>query len=147
MGKTYVKIAFNSETIGQKFETIDDAVAYAEQHHETDENDILKIYVYNTDGELCDRQECSRNPYSGDFVYYAWGVYGENFFDDSHRVSDSEIFADGINSEQDAREIAETFRNKFKKFDRVTIANYSQTVNENIGDLGEEIVIYDENED
>lgn len=49
-----------------------------------------------------------------------------------------------INSEEEARELAETIRDKFDRFDRVTIASYSQTTSENVGDLGKEIVIYGE---
>lgn len=141
MKKTYVKVKFNNKFIDQKFDTIDEAVAYAEQHHEADEDDVLDIYVYSDDGSY-EHQESSRNPHSGDFIYYAWGIFGENFFDDSQRVSDSEILAECINSEEEARELAETIRDKFDKFDRVTIASYSQTTSENVGDLGEKIVIY-----
>lgn len=144
--KTYVKIKLNNKFITTKFNTIDYAVQYVEQHFEADENDVLDIYVYNNDDIAIEHQECTRNPYSGDFIYYAWGIYGENYFDDSKVVFDSESLIECINSEEEARELVETIKDKFSKFDRVTIASYSQTISENVGDLGEEIVVYERGE-
>lgn len=144
--KTYVKIEFNNEIIDKKFDTLDDAVFYVEMKYNADKNDILNIYVYYDDDVAIEHQASTRNPYSGDLIYYSWGIYGENFFEGSDRVYNSEILAECINSEEETIKIAETIRDKFEKFDRVTIASYAQSVWESFGYSHTEITIYERGE-
>ena len=143
--KTYVTIELNGQAIDKKFDTIDDAVGYAEQHKKDVETDTLEINVYDTEGEMLEYQTSKRNPYSGDFEYYTWGIFGRDFDKESGRCTDSEILEELINSEEEAREIAEKLhKDKFSRFDTVSIESYLQTIDENIGDVGKSYIIYGE---
>ena len=140
--KTYVTIELNGQAIDKKFDTIDDAVEYAEQHKKDVETDTLEINVYDTEGEMLEYQTSKRNPYSGDFEYYTWGIFGYNVNEDG-KVTDNETLAELINSEKEAREIAD-IKDKFSKFDKVCIESYLQKISENIGDVGKSYIIYGE---
>ena len=144
--KTYVTIELNEETIDTKFDTIDEAVYYAEQHKEDIDTDVLEIDVYDSENNLLEWQTSKRNPYSGDFMYNTWGIFGYNV-NEGGKVTNSETLYELINSEAEAREIAENIKDKFSRFDRVCIESYLQTISENIGDVDKSYIIYGENPD
>lgn len=144
--KTYVRITLNEKTIDTKFDTIDEAVGYAERHKEDIDTDVLEIDVYDSENNLLEWQTSERNPCSGDFMYNTWGIFGYNV-NEGGKVTDSETLSELINSEAEAREIAENIKDKFSRFDRVCIESYLQTTSENIGDVDKSYVIYGENSD
>lgn len=152
---TYVTINLNGQAIDKKFDTIDSAVDFAENcdlayvkamYEEESENDVLEIDVYDSENNLLEWQTSKRNPYSGDFEYFTWGIFGYNI-NEYGKATDSETLAELINSEEEARKIAETIKDKFSKFDEVCIESYLQTISENIGDVGESYIIYGEDEE
>lgn len=141
--KTYVKIELNGELIDEKFDTIDDAVMYAERHGENADTDVLEIDVYDIEDNLLEWQTSERNYNSGDFVYNTWGIFGYTV-NEVGKVTDNENLVMLINSEAEARERAENIKDKFSRFDRVCIESYSQTISENIGDVDKCYIIYSE---
>lgn len=129
--KTYVTI----DKLDKRYDSIDDAIQAAEDM----ELETVTVYVHDEDGNILDSQECDRNPYSNDLVYCTWGVFAYR-----HNGYCDKMLAEGINSEAEAREAAEKCKNDFWKYEEVRIETYEQTLSENIGDVGESIIIYGE---
>lgn len=146
--KTYVTIELNDKTI-MSFDTIDEAVEYAERLKEYIETDAetLEISVYDTENKMLEYQTSKFNAHSGHFEYCTWGIFGYDIDEESGKCTNCEILESLINSEAEARKIAETIKDKFSRFDRVCIEWYLQSIDENIGDVGASYIIYGENPD
>lgn len=135
---TYVEL----KGFDNKFDTIDDAIQFAEDK----QLETAEIFVFSEDGDILESQECERNPHSGDLVYYTWGVFGYTFYEENAEIESSDILAEDINSEEEAREIADTLKEKFGRYNKVTIAHCGTTLSEYTGDTDEEFEIYGQEE-
>lgn len=114
--KTYV------EYQGKKFDTISDAIEYAEEiAAETAEIDVYD----SSDNCYLEGQTAKRNPYSNDLVYITWGV----FFDDN-----CDNWIGEINSYDEAYEMAINLKKQNPESD-IFIQAYTQTLSENIENI------------
>lgn len=113
--KTYV------EYQGKKFDTISDAIEYAEDIAA----ETAKIDVYDNSGNYLEGQTAERNPYSNDLVYTTWGVFLDDNCD--HWIGE-------INSHDDAYEMAVNLKKQNPESD-IFIQAYTQTLSENIDNI------------
>lgn len=134
MTKTYVTI----DDLEKHYTNIDDAVQAAEEMG----LESMVIYVGDESGEILYSQNCERNPRTREFVYYAWGIIGYTYYEDSNCIECTEILAEGINSKEEALEKAKEIQDQFTSYDVVRAESYSQTVSENIGEISESITVY-----
>lgn len=132
--KTYVTI----DNLEKHYADIDDAVQAAEEMG----LETIVIYVSDESGEILYSQNCERDPRTREFVYYAWGIIGYTYYEDSDCIECTEILAEGINSKEEALEKAKEIQDQFISYDVVKAESYSQTISENIGDVCEAITIY-----
>lgn len=134
--KTYVKIDADEliEVVGtgdikERFDTISDAVQYADEHFNED-MDSFEVYVYNADTDICvDSQTVKRNPYSGDFVYAAWG-FGVSKWNDDEWDWYGDVF-DTLDQLLENEDYLSVKENGYG----LRVEKYTQTVDENIGDV------------
>lgn len=118
--KTYVKLSTNSV----KFSNIFNAVEYMENHG----IDIAELSICSESGTVLESQEIGKNSF-GNIEYNEWAIIGYRFFEDG-RIESSDLLAEEIDSEAEAREIADAMRDKFESYDSVKIEFYSQTLTE-----------------
>lgn len=124
--KTYVKI----ENVDERFDTMRDAVKYAEDNFD-DEIESFEMNVYSDSGEHIDNQTVERNPYSNQFVYAAWS-FGINKWNDNDY--DYDWYGDEFNTLEQLLE-NEDYVNAKEKGYNLRVERYTQTVDENIGDV------------
>ena len=122
--KTYVVI----NNVEQKFNTMQDAVQYAEDNFD-DEIESFEMSVYSENGENLDCQTVERNPYSGNFVYAAW-----SFGIDKHGYNDYDWYDDEFDTLEQLLENEDYAVAKEKGYD-LRVEKYTQTIYENIGDV------------
>jgi hypothetical protein len=144
--KFYIKLTDINEEIEaliedsileKKYNSIEEAVrAYTEAISAIDDDvdTSFGIDIFNENNDLIDGQRCEKEPYSGDFVLFTYGVIGYRT-DDNGIITDSDLLAEGINTYQEACEIAQSMTDVFHKYDTVKIETYTQTLYENIGDV------------
>lgn len=119
--KTYITI----DNVDRKFDTIRDAVQYAEDNF-GDEIESFEINIYSN-GEYIEYQTVERNPYSGNFVYAAWG-FGVSKWNDNEYDWCGEF-----DTLDQLFESAEYISAKEKGYG-LCVEKYTQTVDEIIGD-------------
>lgn len=135
--KTYVKLSTNSV----KFSNIFNAVEYMENHG----IDSAELSICSENATVLESQEIAKNSF-GNIEYNEWAIIGYRFFEDG-RIESSDLLAEEIDSEAEAREIADTMRDKFESYDSVKIEFYNQTLTENIGDVTKSYKIFQRKED
>ena len=128
--KTYITI----DNVDRKFDTIRDAVQYAEDNFD-DEIESFEMDVYSENGEHIDNQTVERNPYSNQFVYAAWG-FGVSKWNDN----EYDWYEDEFDTLEQLLENEDYVAAKEKGYD-LRVEKYTQTVDENIGDV---VDTYDE---
>jgi hypothetical protein len=137
--KTYVII----DNVAQRFNTIQDAVQYAEDNFD-DEIESFEMSVYSENGENLDCQTVERNPYSNQFVYAAWGFcvnkyihndddYGEDY-SFAQAAADWDYQGDEFDTLEQLLENADYLSAKAKGYG-LRVEKYTQTIDENIGDV------------
>ena len=130
---TYVEL----KCFDNKFGTIEDAIQFAEDK----ELETAEIFIFSEDGTILESQDCGRTSDDEALIYYTWGIFGY-CYSNTGKIEDYDILSEYIDSEKQAREIAETLKEKIERYDVVTIEHYSQTLSENIGDVDEKFEIY-----
>lgn len=131
--KTYVKIDTNGiidvEEINERFDTLRDAVHYADDHFNED-MDSFEVDIYNADtNEYIEYQTVERNYCSGDFVYAAWGFGIDKYGDGEYNWQDKEYDTlEELFEDEDYIHAKETGYG-------LRVEKYTQTVDENIGDV------------
>lgn len=122
--KTYITI----DNVDRKFDTIRDAVQYAEDNFD-DEIESFEMDVYSENGEHIDNQTVERNPYSNQFVYAAWG-FGVSKWNDN----EYDWYGDEFDTLEQLLENEDYVAAKEKGYG-LRVEKYTQTVYENIGDI------------
>ena len=122
--ESYVKI----ENVDKRFGTMQDAVQYAEDNFD-DEIESFEIDIYSESGELIDNQTVEWNPYSNQFVYAAWG-FGVSKWNDN----EYDWYVNVFDTLDQLLENKDYLSAKAKRYG-LRVEKYTQTVDENIGDV------------
>lgn len=121
--KNYITI----DNVDQKFDTIRDAVQYAEDNF-SDEIESFEMNIYSN-GEYLEYQTVERNSYSNQFVYAAWG-----FGIDKYGYDEWDWYGDEFDTLEQLLENEDYLSAKAKCYG-LRVEKYTQTVDENIGDV------------
>lgn len=122
--KSYVKI----ENVDERFDTMQDAVQYAEDNFD-DEIKSFEMDIYSESGKHIDNQTVERNPYSNQFVYAAWG-FGVSKWNDNEYDWYGDVF-DTLDQLLENEDYLSAKENGYG----LRVEKYTQTVDENIGDV------------